>query len=256
MHCSIVIPTWNEQSWLPRLLERICNHYFVNEIIVADNNSTDETVSIAKKYGCLIVPGGLPGYARNIGASLAHSEVIIFIDADTIVPYSTLTRAVHFLSNKEFTVYHCPLVPLSSKAFIQICYCAMDWYFRLLCMTPFRQGVGSFIAVRRSEFLKLGGFRVKLKAGEDADFIRRAARVGRVLYDTKSNVFVSARRFRIENPIWFATKTILWALLRQTSTEYSIFDYCWRRYPAHFFLEETPCLRFRCFTKKSSSYRS
>ncbi len=238
MDCSIVIPTWNEKMWLPRLLESIIGHPLVNEIIVVDNNSSDQTVSIAKKYGCLIAHGGLPGFSRNIGARLAQSEIIVFIDADTIIPYSTLNRAIRVLSMKKSILYHCPLIPLSPNLFVRLCYWVMDWYFRLLDFTPFIQGVGSFIAVRKSAFLKSHGFCEHLKAGEDADFFRRVAHLGRVFYDTKAFVYVSSRRFSIENPIWFALKTMFWSILRLTPTKASVFNYCWRRYPDKLYNEE------------------
>jgi glycosyltransferase involved in cell wall biosynthesis len=55
MRLSVVIPTWNEQLWLPRLLQSLMAAQNLAEIIVADNASQDATVSIAKAYGCKVV---------------------------------------------------------------------------------------------------------------------------------------------------------------------------------------------------------
>lgn len=59
MKLSIIIPTYNEEEYLPKLLEGIKSQDFEDyEIIVADANSTDKTREIAEVYGCKIVDGG------------------------------------------------------------------------------------------------------------------------------------------------------------------------------------------------------
>lgn len=59
---SLIIPAYNEQAYLPVLLDTIdiARHNYVNgsnaiEVIVSDNNSTDKTAEIAQKYGCRVV---------------------------------------------------------------------------------------------------------------------------------------------------------------------------------------------------------
>ncbi|MCK5465922.1 glycosyltransferase family 2 protein, partial [Candidatus Parcubacteria bacterium] len=84
MILSIIIPTKNEEEYLPKLLESIKKQTFKDyEIIVADNKSTDKTRKIAIKYKCKIVRGGLPGKARNGGAKVARGDILLFLDADT-----------------------------------------------------------------------------------------------------------------------------------------------------------------------------
>ena len=60
---SIVIPTYNEEKMLPRLLKSIESQEFVpHEIIVADSpRTTDRTKEIAKEHGVILVEGGLVG---------------------------------------------------------------------------------------------------------------------------------------------------------------------------------------------------
>ena len=89
MKLSIVIPAKNEEKYLPKLLASVKKQSFKDyEIIVADNNSKDKTKEIAKSYGCKIVKGGLPGKGRNAGAKIAKGEIILFLDADVILPDS------------------------------------------------------------------------------------------------------------------------------------------------------------------------
>ncbi len=81
---SIVIPTKNEERYLPRLLASIKRQSFSDyEIIVADNGSSDSTRAVAESFGCKVTGGGLPGEGRNRGAAAARGDVVLFLDADT-----------------------------------------------------------------------------------------------------------------------------------------------------------------------------
>ena len=83
MILSIIIPTYNEEEYLPILLESIKKQSFTDyEIIIADANSTDKTREIAKEYGCIVIEGGLPAVGRNNGASIAQGEYLLFLDSD------------------------------------------------------------------------------------------------------------------------------------------------------------------------------
>ena len=83
MKISIIIPTYNEEEYLPKLLESIKSQDFTDyEVIVADAQSDDNTREIAKEYGCIVVEGGLPGPGRNRGAEVAQGEILLFLDSD------------------------------------------------------------------------------------------------------------------------------------------------------------------------------
>ena len=85
MYLSIIIPTLNEENYLPLLLESIKKQNFKSyEIIVADAGSTDRTIEIAKNHGCKITSGGLPAKARNQGAKIAKGDLLLFSDADIV----------------------------------------------------------------------------------------------------------------------------------------------------------------------------
>ena len=88
---SLVIPAWNEQAFLPRLLDtvdearaRYRHGASAVEVIVADNSSTDRTSDIARERGCRVVGVAKRCIAssRNGGASVAKGKIIAFADAD------------------------------------------------------------------------------------------------------------------------------------------------------------------------------
>lgn len=241
MHCSVIIPTWNEEMWLPRLLDCVSKHPLVHEIIIVDNNSTDGTIKIAENYNCRVARGSLPGLSRNIGAKIARSNILVFVDADTVIPKVTLSRAIHILSMTETVLYHCPIIPLTKLKYIRFVYWIMKWFFYSLQITPFKQGVGSFLAINRRAFFDLNGFSERIAVGEDLDLVRRIGKKGNIVYDTKAFVYTSPRRMHLENQITFSFKSILWSLIRFTPIKSSGFNYLWKKYPDNLFeLEQLP----------------
>ena len=88
----VIIPAFNEADYLPSTLEaiqRASEHLRGRadvdvEVIVVDNNSTDETAAIAEAMGATVVGEPVQGIgrARNRGASVAEGDVLVFVDAD------------------------------------------------------------------------------------------------------------------------------------------------------------------------------
>lgn len=90
---SIVIPAFNEEKYLPRLLRSIGEARAsyregadAVEVIVADNDSTDGTAAVAAAHGCRVqrVEKRVIAAARNGGARAASGELLSFVDADTL----------------------------------------------------------------------------------------------------------------------------------------------------------------------------
>ena len=89
---SIIIPAFNEERLLGQSLAQInlCREAFAkrgweSELIICDNNSTDQTAEIARAAGTTVVfePVNQIGRARNRGASTATGDWLLFIDADS-----------------------------------------------------------------------------------------------------------------------------------------------------------------------------
>ena len=95
MFLSIIIPTLDEEKYLPMLLHSIEEQSFRDyEIIVADAGSCDKTLDIAKEHHCRVVAGGLPAYGRNKGADIARGNLLLFLDADVVLPKDSLTKVL------------------------------------------------------------------------------------------------------------------------------------------------------------------
>jgi glycosyltransferase involved in cell wall biosynthesis len=87
---AVVIPAWNEEGSIGRVIDALPKDY-VGRVIVADNNSTDYTATVAAKFGATVVPATRQGYGSACLVALAHlaelpvnqrPEIVVFVDAD------------------------------------------------------------------------------------------------------------------------------------------------------------------------------
>lgn len=86
MSISVVINTYNAEQHLSRVLESV---KAFDEIVVCDMYSTDNTIAIAKQYGCKIIYHEHTGYvepARQYAVEAASHEWVFIVDADEVVP--------------------------------------------------------------------------------------------------------------------------------------------------------------------------
>src|SRR3990167_7345292 len=98
---SAVINTWNEGKNLAECLDTLD---FVDEIIVVDMASTDDTKKIAKQYGALVYDHPYVGYvepARNFALAKASGNWVLIIDADERIPRSLAAKLVDIAANDE-----------------------------------------------------------------------------------------------------------------------------------------------------------
>ena len=103
MRISVVIPCYNEEDYIFACLDALFKQsYQALEVIVVDNNSSDNSVSIAKRFPVKIVKEKRQGmiFARNRGFNMARGDVIARLDADCRAPVDWLaTINRHFTDN-------------------------------------------------------------------------------------------------------------------------------------------------------------
>lgn len=231
LRVSAIVPTWNEEMWVSRILRCLTAHEAVLEIIVADNFSQDRTRQVAAKFGAKIVPGGRPATGRNRAAAEATSPLLLFADADALISNEVIDHALRlFSTQRNVVLVHYRSSAIGASALEATVYSTMHIYLRALQWMGIAQGVGTLIVMRRSAFERLGRFDETLTVAEDADLIRRASSFGVVKYEAEPVVWTSARRLRREGFVCFAGKNMLWALLRLLKVRASILPYTWRPY--------------------------
>jgi glycosyltransferase involved in cell wall biosynthesis len=104
---SIVIPVYNEAARLGACLEAIARQTVTPlEVIVVDNNSTDETVAVVRRFGfvkLLREPKQGVTHARTTGFDAARGDVIARIDADSLLPPSWLGQVQAIFENPDIS---------------------------------------------------------------------------------------------------------------------------------------------------------
>jgi len=202
MKISIVIPAYNEEKCLPATLEKIGAALTVagcdSEVIVVDNESTDETAPIAESFGAKVFSETEHNIARvrNTGAKNSSGDVLIFVDADTIVPEKLFQTIANQMKDEEFFG---GAVAVDYELFKRkwMKYYLLGWKFwgNLFNM---KQGASQFC--RKSIFDEIHGYDETVYMGEDVMFYWRLSKFakqkgGRLLFIENPKVTTSARRF-------------------------------------------------------------
>ena len=191
---SIIIPTFNEEKYLPGLLKCLQEQTFKDyEIIVADNDSSDATRTIALIAGARVVGGGRPAHGRNLGAEAAKGEWLLFLDADVILPSDFLEKAMVELLEKGFFVASCLIDPLSDRKIDRVLHDAVNLSFRAT-RKIYPHAPGFCIFIRRWCHELVGGFNEKLMLAEDCDYVLQASKLCRFGLLKSVRIMVSVRR--------------------------------------------------------------
>ncbi len=233
MDLTIIIPAYNEEAYIASTLDAIedaAAHLRVRtgtevETIVVDNNSSDATAAIAAARGATVIPEPVQGIgrSRNAGARAAQGEVLVFVDADVIVP-RTLLDAIHNAMRDPACVGGAVDVDYRPRRR------SMQLYLRawglLARVTGMAQGAAQFC--RKDAFEDVGGYDEQVWIGEDVDFywsLKRLAKRsnGLTRFIRQPRVQPSTRRFD-HWPLWRVlvwTNPVVIALLRRWKRAWS-----------------------------------
>ncbi len=215
MTISVVTPAYNEEKYIGKTLEHLYESVHKLqvesssvEIIVVDNASSDETGDAARKSGAIVInePIQCVARARNTGARAARGEILIFLDADTIVQEGFLKSIAQVMSDPGCAGGAVD-VRYRSKSFL------VSIYLRLWRVVGqvLRMAQGAAQFCRRDVFNALGGYDQSLYMGEDVDFYWRLGKIARsqglkLCYLRETSVITSSRRFD-QWPFW---RTLVW----------------------------------------------
>lgn len=206
---SIIIPTLNEENYLPTLLDSIKKQNFTDyEIIVADAGSKDRTLEIARKYNCRTTAGGLPPKGRNNGAKIAKGDLFLFIDADSVLPENFFEKSLREFQQKKLGIATFCLLWGQRNKFLFL-FSNIFYNFPIIVLEKILPHAAVGILIKKELFKKLNGFDESIKICEDHSLSRKAAKVGRYGILRSTKIFVSDRRFRNDGWIKTALKYFL-----------------------------------------------
>jgi glycosyltransferase involved in cell wall biosynthesis len=193
---SFIVPAYNEELLLGRTLRglddagRALNRPF--EILVVDDASTDQTAAVAQAHGVRVVSVRHRQIAatRNAGAKVANGEMLIFVDADTLVCRTVVRAAVRAMERGAVgggcAVRFDGRLPLYGRVLAAM---TVPVYGAL------RLAAGCFLFCTRKAFDTAGGFDEELYASEEVAMSRRLHRLGRFVV-LRESVTTSGRKLR------------------------------------------------------------
>ncbi|MDD2823542.1 MAG: glycosyltransferase family 2 protein [Candidatus Daviesbacteria bacterium] len=119
---SIVIPCRNEEVALASLLQKIPS--YIDEVIVVDNKSTDQTYKVAKSHGARVfienrTNGGIGyGFAHQTGLKKATGDYIVAMDGDDTYPVHSIKKVISVMEKKNLDFVSCSRQPLKDQSAI------------------------------------------------------------------------------------------------------------------------------------------
>jgi glycosyltransferase involved in cell wall biosynthesis len=183
MHLSIIIPAFNEARLIERCLQSVASSLaatqqpgFASDVIVVDNNSTDNTAELATRAGAKVVfePVNQIGRARNAGAAQATGDWLLFLDADSLLSPGLLADILRLIDSDQY-------VGCGSSLRMD----GLPWWARMtlwfwtqvsvLC----RWAAGALVVCRRDAFQDVGGFDQELYALDEIRLSKQLKQWGR-----------------------------------------------------------------------------
>ncbi len=204
---SVIIPAHNEEKYIGKCLQAVksATKYVGDEkteIIVVANRCTDRTEAIAKHYGAKVVKNEEKCIAaiRNAGVKQAKGEIIVTIDADSLMTKHSLREIKFLLDSGKYIGGGTN--PKFDRMSVGIAFSSMYVAMNLLPIMMKNGGYlsGAMFWFYKSDFEAIGGFDETLVSLEDMDFAVRLKKLGDskgLKYGTlkRSYILTSSRKF-------------------------------------------------------------
>lgn len=170
---SVIIPTRNSAQFLDTCLTSIKNQSYKNiEIIVVDNNSTDKTKEIAKKYTDKVFNKGHERSAqRNYGAKKSKGDFLIFIDSDMELTSKVIEKCIKKISNNNVSALIIPEKSIGIGFWAECKALERSFYVGVNWMEAAR-------FFRKTAYIQVDGYDENMVSGEDWDMSQRVEKLG------------------------------------------------------------------------------
>jgi glycosyltransferase involved in cell wall biosynthesis len=212
------VPTLNEAERLPLLLASLkAQTVPPDEILIADSGSTDGTVEIASASGARVLHGERkgPGEGRNRGARGSSGDLLVFVDADCVVPRDLLEAVRLAAADPAVIGGAASFSPEEGTPTERLLYFLANGYQRAAILWGMPHNAGYCFFFRRDTFERLGGIREDLLLNETHDVALRSRGLGRFVA-LPVTVRTSMRRLRAHG----LRRTVLWEYVTSTLLYY------------------------------------
>jgi len=231
---SIVLPAYNEETSILKTLSSLSKSVTQRsvEVIVVNNNSTDQTAALAHTAGVTCIEECQQGItpARNTGLAAARGKYILNADADTIYPPQWIEEMVKPLQDQDITVVYgrFSFIPgTGTPRFVYFIYEHMADVMRWINKI-FREEAANVYgfnsAFKREEGLQVNGFNHPSGANEDGWLALKLRRkgFGKLYYITAITalVWTTDRRIQMDGGPWKAFLKRIKRILSNDNNKY------------------------------------
>jgi glycosyltransferase involved in cell wall biosynthesis len=206
---SIIIPAHNEERYLDRTLQALQRqNYGWFEVIVVANGCTDRTKEVARGrcHRLIVLSQKSLGVARNLGARMARGELLLFLDADTLLEPMALR-----IIAETFTVRYAAGTIQGRPDDNRLAYRLIYGLKNLIHRCSLHPGSSGVILCWKEHFFRVGGFDEGLEVRENSELAKRLLRFGRYKYIGQVSATTSMRRYHrcgVGRVVWLWCK--LW----------------------------------------------
>lgn len=222
---SVIIPSYNAEKTITICLRSIYSSDYKNfEIIVVDDNSSDQTVHLISEFPCKIIQmnkNAGPAKARNIGVEASFGDILVFFDADVIIEKDTIQRMVETFQEKpDISALFCSFKKSTiPKNFFTEYKNLRHHYTHQISQdyaTTFCSGFG---AIKREVFIKMNGFNENHRVLEDIELGYRLYKEGYKIYLKKDIQLIHCKEYSFLSLIKsdFFDRAIPWTKLMLTN---------------------------------------
>ena len=224
---SVIIPVLNEENYLP---DTLGNLKVLNpepyELIAVDGGSTDQTCSILNDSGIITYQSELSSRAiqMNLGAQKAAGDILIFLHADTRVPYNIISLVSQYLMDDKIALggFVSVMKGTKNRPIISALNYAKTWLWTFF-LNPKRflfDGLkiifgDQVMFCRKADFDRINGFDENYTVLEDAELCLRLNLLGRIK-QFPEKVYTSDRRVKKQGflrAMWvYVFIAILWTV--------------------------------------------
>jgi len=207
---SIIIPAYNEEKYLPLLLQDIANQTSSDyEVIVVNGQSTDNTVKNIQKFKKILPSFKVftskvrnVSYQRNLGAFKATGEYLIFNDADNRLPKFFLNDLATEIKKSPVDLFTCWTKSFDPSPIHDFISLGINLQVHSSYLFKDPMAYGALIGCRRKIFKNIGGFDRNVGYGEDEVFIKTGYKKGYSFKVFKNPYFhFSLRRYDNKNAV-------------------------------------------------------
>jgi glycosyltransferase involved in cell wall biosynthesis len=190
---SVIIPAHNEERYLGETLEALNRqNYGWFEVIVVANGCTDGTAELARGncQRLIVLSQKSLGVARNLGARMARGDLLVFLDADTLLE----PLALRIIAG-QFTRSHAAAT-LKGRPDVEYFKYKLIYFLKNFThLTRLHRGSSGVIVCWKKHFIDTRGFDEGLEVRENSELIRRLRRYGSYAYIADAAATTSMRRY-------------------------------------------------------------